>query len=222
MKPRTRAPYDTTGTSSTCSSTTVRTGETTRVSVSSSGAQAEDNHSLSPAISANGRYVAFHSLATDLVPGDTNSRTDVFVHDRQTGLTTRVSLGPGGRQSNDHSADPTISGDGRFVAFRSFASNLVPGDTNGVEDIFLRDRQTGMTYARERRPQRQAGQRAQHRPGAFGEWAGWWSSSPRPKTWCRATPTRRRTSSSACAEQVSHGLGAWPFPALAIGGGEGG
>ena len=89
--------------------------------------------------------MAFHSLATDLVPGDTNSRTDVFVHDRQTGLTTRVSLGPGGRQSNDHSADPTISGNGRFVAFRSFASNLVPGDTNGVEDIFLRDRQTGMT-----------------------------------------------------------------------------
>ena len=121
------------------------TGETTRVSVSSSGVQAEDNHSLSPAISANGRYVAFHSLATDLVPGDTNGRTDVFVHDRQTGQTTRVSLGPGGRQGNDHSADPTISGNGRFVAFRSFASNLVPGDTNGVEDIFLHDRQTGKT-----------------------------------------------------------------------------
>ncbi|WNM62462.1 FG-GAP-like repeat-containing protein [Candidatus Nitrospira neomarina] len=118
--------------------------QTTRVSVATGGGQA-NGESLEPAISANGRYVAFRSDATNLVPGDTNGTTDVFVHDRQTGITSRVSVATGGGQSNNNSFTPALSADGRFVAFHSFANNLVPGDTNGVLDVFVHDRQTGAT-----------------------------------------------------------------------------
>ena len=86
----------------------------------------------SPALSADGRFVAFGSDASNLVPGDTNNLFDVFVHDRQSGTTQRVSVGPGGVQANGFSVGPTLSADGRFVAFDSSATNLVPGDTNGV------------------------------------------------------------------------------------------
>ena len=75
------------------------------------------------------------------MPGDTNGAVDVFVRDRQTGTTRRVSVGPGGAQGNDQSSDdPAISADGRFVAFGSAATNLVPGDTNGDFDVFVRVR----------------------------------------------------------------------------------
>jgi Tol biopolymer transport system component len=120
------------------------TGTTSRVSVASDGAQANDR-SLFPAISADGRFVAFHSDATNLVPGDTNGVEDVFVHDRLTGETTRVSVASGGAQANGRSIFSTISADGRFVAFHSDATNLVPGDTNGVADVFVHDRLTGTT-----------------------------------------------------------------------------
>jgi Tol biopolymer transport system component len=112
-------------------------GTTERVSVSSGGAQG-NNGSDSPAISLGGRFVAFQSRATNLVPGDTNNLVDVFVHDRQTGTTRRVSVSTGGAQGNNESRSPAISADGRFVAFDSPSSNLVSGDTNGVEDIFVR------------------------------------------------------------------------------------
>ena len=92
----------------------------------------------SPAISADGRFVAFDSEATNLVPGDTNDASDVFVRDRQTGTTRRVSVSSGGAQGNGASFDPAISADGRFVAFNSDATNLVPGDTNGAADVFVR------------------------------------------------------------------------------------
>ncbi len=121
-----------------------QTGAVTRVSVSSGGTQGNDA-SYSAAISADGRYVAFRSAATNLVPGDTNNTDDIFVHDRQTGQTTRVSRDSAGQQSNGPAITPSISGDGRFVAFQSTATNLVTGDTNGVGDIFVRDRQTGTT-----------------------------------------------------------------------------
>ncbi len=121
-----------------------QTGETTRVSIASDGTEA-DGHSYAPTISGNGRFVAFYSYATNLVSGDTNGVLDIFVHDRQTGETTRVSVASDGTEGNDTSDDPTISADGRFVAFRSDASNLVPGDTNGFTDIFVHDRQTGET-----------------------------------------------------------------------------
>jgi len=120
------------------------TGQTTRVSVDSSGAQG-NNNSEYPAISADGRFVAFMSLATNLVAGDTNGVMDVFVHDRGTGQTTRVSVASGGAQGNGTSAVPAISADGRFVAFYSYANNLVPGDTNRRSDVFIHDRGTGQT-----------------------------------------------------------------------------
>jgi Tol biopolymer transport system component len=120
------------------------TGQTTRVSVASDGAQGNGD-SGQPVISADGRFVAFYSSASNLVPGDTNGVEDVFVHDRLTGQTTRVSVASDGAQGNGPSWGPSISADGRFVAFESRASNLVPGDTNGTTDVFVHDRHTGQT-----------------------------------------------------------------------------
>ena len=117
---------------------------TTRVSVSTSGGQG-NGHSSVAAISGDGRLVSFYSDATNLVSGDTNNDLDVFVHDLQSGATTRVSVGGGGAQANGHSFAPAINGNGRLVAFFSFASNLVPGDTNGADDVFVRDLQSGTT-----------------------------------------------------------------------------
>ena len=123
-----------------------QTGVTERVSVASNGTQSNGQGEGDIAISADGRFVAFGSEATSLVPGDTNGRPDVFVRDRQTGTTERVSVASNGTQANGYGAPPlAISADGRFVAFRSFATNLVPGDTNGLDDVFVHDRQTGMT-----------------------------------------------------------------------------
>ena len=121
-----------------------QTGETTRVSVSSSGEQG-NFYSFYPSISTDGRYVAFASAASNLVSGDTNGREDIFVHDRQTGETTSVSVSSSGEQGNWESFYPSISADGRYVAFDSYSDNLVSGDTNGDEDIFVHDRQTGET-----------------------------------------------------------------------------
>ena len=120
------------------------TGVTTRVSVASDGSQSNDL-SDSPSISADGRFVAFRSNATNLVGGDTNHEQDVFVHNRATGQTELVSVASDGAQGNDWSASPSISADGRYVAFVSSATNLVSKDTNGTKDIFIRDQQTGAT-----------------------------------------------------------------------------
>ncbi len=114
-------------------------GDTTeRVSVSTGGAQGNDE-SAGLSASADGHYVAFHSLASNLVPGDTNGTLDVFVHDLWGHTTERVSVATGGAQGNGWSEFPSISADGRYVAFGSDASNLVPGDTNGIRDIFVHD-----------------------------------------------------------------------------------
>jgi Ca2+-binding RTX toxin-like protein len=116
------------------------TNTTTRVSVDSAGNQENGtNFSTTPSISADGRFVAFDSDATNLVPGDTNGRRDIFVRDRLTNTTTRVSFDSAGNQGNGVSTTPSISADGRFVAFSSFASNIVPGDTNNTDDIFVVD-----------------------------------------------------------------------------------
>ena len=117
---------------------------TFRVSVSSTGVQG-NGVSDYPSISDNGRFVAFASLATNLVPGDTNGAWDVFVHDIETGTTTRVSVNSAGVQGNGRSEAPVLSADGRYVVFGSYANNLVAGDTNGVRDTFVHDRQTGVT-----------------------------------------------------------------------------
>jgi len=115
-----------------------QTNSTTRVSVDSSGVQG-NSPSAFPSISADGRYVAFVSNASNLVNGDTNVKTDVFVRDTQTNSTTRVSLNSSGVQGNSDSEYPTISADGHYVAFMSEASNLVSGDTNGSSDVFVHE-----------------------------------------------------------------------------------
>ena len=120
------------------------TGQTSRVSVSSSGLQGNGSSAV-PSISADGRVVSFTSVASNLVAGDTNANNDVFVHDLQTGQTTRVSVASGGGQANDRSVDSHLSADGRYVAFFSFASNLAGGDTSNSSDVFVHDRQTGIT-----------------------------------------------------------------------------
>jgi Tol biopolymer transport system component len=121
-----------------------QTREVTRVSVTSEGKEAE-GASFGAMISANGRYVVFTSDVTHFVNGDTNQATDVFVHDRATGVTQCVSVNSAGELGNADSFDPVVSAAGRYVAFGSRATNLVPDDTNEVEDIFLHDRETGET-----------------------------------------------------------------------------
>ncbi|PZS35860.1 MAG: hypothetical protein DLM59_02215 [Pseudonocardiales bacterium] len=122
----------------------MQTGVTRRISVSGTGAQA-NRHSYEPAISADGRYVTFHSDATNLVPADTNGVNDVFLRDWQSAVTRRISVSGTGAQANQQADTPTISADGRYIAFESYATNLVPGDTNVGYDVFLRDWQTGVT-----------------------------------------------------------------------------
>ncbi len=112
---------------------------TERVSVSSDGQQGLDS-SRRPAMSADGRFVAFESLSPELVSGDTNDTKDVFVHDRDTGTTERVSKSTTGVGGNANSWSPVISADGRFVAFQSWADNLVADDTNEAADVFVHDR----------------------------------------------------------------------------------
>lgn len=128
------------------SATTVdAAGAKTRlISVKSNGKQANDG-SQDGYASANGRFVAFASDAPNLVKNDTNDSTDIFVHDRQTGKTTRVSVKSNGKQANGPSRDPSISNNGRYVAFESSASNLVKNDFDSVDDIFVHDRVTGKT-----------------------------------------------------------------------------
>ena len=121
------------------------TGRTERVSVASDGSQANDFKLEAPAVNGNGRIVAFTSFADNLVPGDSNDTEDVFVHDRATGRTERVSVASDGGQGNDASMEPAVTGDGRIVVFSSRAANLVPGDHNGTFDVFMHDRVTGRT-----------------------------------------------------------------------------
>ncbi len=123
------------------------TGTTERVSVASDGTQG-NSESFWSSISADGRYVAFHSDATNLVSGDTNGDVDVLVHDRQTGQTTRISVASDGSQGNGDSGYAFISADGRYVAFTSDASNLVSGDTNGYYDVFVHERGGGGDWVR--------------------------------------------------------------------------
>ncbi len=111
-----------------------------RVSVAADGAQGNGSSGRA-SLSADGRFATFYSSANNLVPGDTNGQSDIFVHDRQTGTIERVSVATDGTQGNDDSRGYSISADGRYVGFMSLASNLVPGDTNGAYDIFVYDRQ---------------------------------------------------------------------------------
>ncbi len=121
-----------------------RARSTRRVSVSSTEAQGNAD-GFCPAVSADGRYVSFSSWASNLVRGDTNDANDVFVRDRWAGTTQRVSVTSTGGQQNGYPGCAALSADGRYVAFTSDATNLVPGDTNGMRDVFVRDRRAGTT-----------------------------------------------------------------------------
>jgi Tol biopolymer transport system component len=118
--------------------------KTTRASIGSQE-QESPNGAIYPSISGSGRYVVFETSSANLVPGDTNGESDVFVRDRKTGRTERVSVRSNGAQANSWSGYASVSANGRFVSFTSDASNLVQGDTNGVQDIFVHDRRTGTT-----------------------------------------------------------------------------
>ena len=117
---------------------------TERISVATDGTQS-DGFSRAPSISADGRYVSYDSMATNLVADDTNKRGDVFVFDRETQTTTRVSLSTEGVESNNFSFNHDISGEGRYVTYSSAATNLVEQDTNRVRDVFVFDRETQTT-----------------------------------------------------------------------------
>ncbi len=119
-------------------------GTIEHINVSSDGTPA-NGMSYSPSISADGRFIAFSSKAGNLVPGDTNNKEDIFVHDRQTKITERVNVTSTGIQSNNDAYWPSISDDGRTVAFLAYASNLVIGDTNFDSDVFVHDRHSGVT-----------------------------------------------------------------------------
>jgi Tol biopolymer transport system component len=120
-------------------------GTTERVSLDSSGKQGDRASPKALAISDDGRFVLFDSLATNFVGGDTNGERDVFVHDRTTGATECISVDASGKPGNQRSRGGTLSSDGRLVSFQSQASNLVTGDTNGSTDVFVRDRSAGLT-----------------------------------------------------------------------------
>jgi Tol biopolymer transport system component len=115
-----------------------------RISVSTSGVQGNGT-SFASSISPDGRYVAFESMADNLVSGDTNGIQDIFVRDRIGGTTIRVSVSSSGVQGDGLSYSPSISSDGQRVIFASNSTNLVPNDTNASPDIFLRDIQAGKT-----------------------------------------------------------------------------
>ena len=120
------------------------TRTTQRVSLGDNGVQGNNRSSFAD-LSDNGRYLTFHSEATNLVPNDSNNAWDVYFRDLQTGQFERISETSTGNQADDTSIFPDISSDGRFITFYSQATNLVPNDTNNVEDIFLHDRLTGTT-----------------------------------------------------------------------------
>lgn len=126
------------------SSDLTRAGLTTRADTTSAGVNGNTG-SFVEAISADGRYLAFGSVATNLVPGDTNGVADGFVKDTLTGLTTRVTTDSNGAEANAVAYMSGMSADGRYVVFRSAATNLVSGDTNGIGDAFIKDLQTGIT-----------------------------------------------------------------------------
>lgn len=115
---------------------------TERVSISTLGVES-DQHSRSPAISQDGRYVVFENSSDVLVTGDTNNSQDIFMRDRQTNETVLVSLDDAGIQANGGSSHPDISANGRYVVFQTSANNLVQDDTNAQQDIYRKDMQTG-------------------------------------------------------------------------------
>jgi Tol biopolymer transport system component len=123
----------------------LRTDRTTRVSVSTAGVQTDGLGSLYPVLSANGRYVAFQCWTSTLIPGDDSRETHIYLRDRWAATTERISVSSDGVPADNSNWEPQISADGRHISYYSYASNLVRGDTNGVVDVFLRDRRAATT-----------------------------------------------------------------------------
>lgn len=124
----------------------MRTGELLRVNVSSAGGQS-NGESIWPYVSGDGLTVTFCSRGSNLVAGDTNSNWDLFAHDMLTAETSRLNVRPDGGQANSYVRSPSaMSSDGRYVIFASLSTNLVPGDTNGFQDAFVRDRALEETF----------------------------------------------------------------------------
>ena len=122
----------------------LETGAAQQASVATDGTQGDRDSSFA-SMSADGRYVAFHSPATNLVAGDTNASHDVFVRDLVAGTTERVSVATDGSEGNDESMFPSVSGDGRYLVFQSLATNFTTSDLNRGWDVFVHDRATGTT-----------------------------------------------------------------------------
>src|SRR5262249_43231004 len=122
----------------------VTTGRTIRVSQTPTGGDG-NQESRGAVISGDGRFVVFPTGSSNLVPNDTNNAGDVFLYDVSAKTLELESVRTDGAQANDPSVGPAVSQDGGYVAFMSYATNLVSGDTNGVVDIFLRDRNAGTT-----------------------------------------------------------------------------
>lgn len=156
-----------------------QTGATERASLTSGGNPAA-GASYEPAISADGRFVAFTSTAINLDPADADPAYDVFLHDRQTGATELISFDAGESSGAGFAGAPALSADGRFVAFSSPLDNVVPGDDNGYEDIFVRDRQTGQTerVSVDANGEQAGGDSYEPALSADGRFVAFWSYAP--------------------------------------------
>jgi Tol biopolymer transport system component len=157
-------------------------GSTQIVSIRTNGDQGNDmsGRFAGPAISANGQIVAFDSIARTLVGSDTNRKADVFVHDRTTNTTERVSVRSNGNQSNGTSTRPSIDARGQVVAFDSDASNLVAGDTNLQMDVFVHNRATNRTTRVSVSSEEAQGEGSSHSPSisASGRYVAFTSTAP--------------------------------------------
>jgi hypothetical protein len=183
-------------------------GSTARVSLSNGGLEVHGNSSK-PSLSADGRYVGFSSEAPDVVAGDTNGTGDVFVRDRVGGKTVRISVSSSGVQGDRASGNPMVSGGGRYIAFESWAATLVPGDTNGTFDVFVRATATRMrtastTRTRQSPPRASACRATASKPTMLplilrSPTGGTSSLRRRPRTWWPTTRTTCGTSSCATA-----------------------
>lgn len=120
----------------------LQTGETTRVSIDKNGAEGDEDSDKAK-ISANGRYVVFNSRATTLLAADGDTQSDIYLKDLRTGRLSLISTAANGVKANGASYDPSISADGRYIAFDSFGDNLGPVDGNGDVDVYVKDRRTG-------------------------------------------------------------------------------
>jgi tricorn protease-like protein len=165
-----------------------------RVSTDAAGVQGNDSSSNAQ-FSADGRYVVFRSVASNLVAGDSNGTNDIFVKDLQSGAIQRVSTDAAGAQGNGASSKAQFSADGRTVVFESYASNLVNGDSNGANDIFVKNLQSG---AIQRVSSDAAGVQGNYGSSNASSppTVATWSSRAMPVTWWPATAMAPLTSSS--------------------------